>query len=121
MVPERDVYFLQQKAFQIYVNGGGQQHVKDMIKEAGGNEEEMELYAEKFKKDFEFFYTEKLREEKKDAPIALIVGAIMLFGSILLTAIFYVFTEGTFVIMYLFMLAGAVIFFRALMVQNKKV
>ncbi|RYU96115.1 hypothetical protein [Emticicia agri] len=65
MITKRDIRFLQQRAFQIYVNGGGQAEVKTMIAEAGGNAEEMEEFAEKFRDDFAFFQTETLRKEKK--------------------------------------------------------
>ncbi|RFS14066.1 hypothetical protein [Emticicia sp. C21] len=121
MIPQRDVRFLQQRAFQIYVNGGGQNEVKSMLIEAGGNNQEAEEYAQKFKEDFAFFNAESVRKEKKDAPLGLIVGAIMLFGGILMAAISYVFTEGIVVILYGFILAGAIIFFRALIAQNRKV
>ncbi len=121
MISQRDIHILQQRAFQIYMNRGGQEKVKAMIIGAGGDTGESEQYAEKFKNDFAFFNEESLRKEKKDAPLGLIVGAIMLFGGILMAAISYVFTEGVFVILYGFILSGAIIFFRALIAQNKKV
>ncbi|GAB3513907.1 hypothetical protein [Emticicia fontis] len=121
MIPERDIRFLQQRAFQIYVNGGGQKEVKNMIVEAGGNLEETEKLAEKFKDDFEFYYAETLRKEKKDAPLGLIAGAIMMFGGILIAAISYIVTEEIVVILYGVILFGAVIFFRGLIAQNRKI
>jgi hypothetical protein len=121
MIPQRDIRFLQQRAFQIYMSGGGQEKVKMMIIEAGGDINEAEQYSEKFKDDFAFLNAESSRKEKKDAPLGLIVGAIMLFGGILMAAISYVFTDGVMVIFYGFILSGAIIFFRALIAQNRKV
>lgn len=119
MIPERDIRFLQQRAFQIYISGGGQEEVKMMIIEAGGNVEETEKLAEKFKSDFAFFNTESSKKEKKDALLGLLVGAIMMFGGILMAAVSYVFADGVFVVLYGFILAGAIVFFRALIAQNR--
>lgn len=120
MIPERDIRIFQQRAFQIYMSGGRQEEVKNMLIEAGGNAQEAEQFAEKFKNDFAFLNTENLRKEKKDAPLGLIAGAILMFGGILMAVISYVFTESIYVILYGAILAGAIIFFRALIAQNRK-
>jgi hypothetical protein len=121
MIPERDIRILQQRAFDLYFNGKGQIEVKQMLKEAGGNEHEIESLATKFADDLKFFHQEQDRIAKKDAPIQKIVGGILLFGGLFLSLSTYIIYEKTVVIFYGAILVGGIMFIRAILAENNKI
>jgi VIT1/CCC1 family predicted Fe2+/Mn2+ transporter len=115
MIPEKDVRFVQQKAFELLNKGKGIDEVKELIAQEGGDENQIQNLSTKYVADFEFLIKDTKKRNKKSAVIYLNSGIVFFSGGFLASLFSYFTTDGhIFVWLWGLMLAGIVLFIKGI-------
>lgn len=119
MIPQRDIRFVQQKAFKLLSQGGSIENLRKLVLEEGGDESQADSLPQKFLADYEFILSETNKKDRKNSSAYTISGIVLFVGGVLLALISYLSTdEAGFVWPWGIMLLGAILFFRGIGLRN---
>jgi hypothetical protein len=118
MIPDKDIRFVQQKAFKLLSEGKSIEAIKQLIADEGGDDTQIQTLASKYTADYDFLVNHEKKQAKKDAPLDLWVGGFLLFGGLLVSILSYIFLDHVYFLLYGAIIAGGVMFVRALIAQN---
>ncbi len=115
MIPQKDIRFIQQKAFKLLSEGKGIEEIRKLILDEGGDEAQVQSLSRKYLEDFEFLISESRKKAKKDSSMYKISGIVIFVCGLLITAISYISTDGGgSVLLWGVMALGAILFFRGI-------
>lgn len=108
---------LQKKAYNLYLDNKGKDEVEKIILDSGVSKAEAISLQEEFAENFKFIMSEGNRIKKKNAPIEIITGSVILFIGLSVSLISSFGSGSVSVIWYGAIIGGIIILGKALIAK----